>query len=133
MHGRRGFALLEASTALFILVFGLYGVFQMFQYSVDKIRVVSEFTIADRAIENELDTLRAQPFASLQDTAEKTFMTAPPELTGLHSARAHVEVRPAAALPDRLKEVTLVVRWRTENGRPVERRLTTLVARKGPA
>lgn len=128
---RRGFALLEASTALFIVVTGLFGAFQMFQYGVDKVRVTGEYAIAGRVIENELETLRAQPFDSLEAGSDRRFLSISPELDRLPAVRTHTAIRLDTALPSRLKEISIVVHWRTEHGRRAERRLTTLVARSG--
>ncbi len=126
----RGYALLEAATALFIAVTGLFGAMQMFQFGVDKIRVTGEYIIAARAIENELETLRAQPFDSLEPAKQRPFLSVTPEMERLPLAKAYVEIETVDASPSRLREVTVVVRWRTENGRPVERRLSTLIARR---
>ncbi len=127
---RGGFALLEAVTALFIAVTGLFGAFQMFQYGVDKIRVIHEYRIAARAIENELETLRAQPFETLEAGTNQAFLSVTPEAASLPAVRTRTEIKPDTVAPSRLKEVSITVRWRSENGRPVERRLTALVSRR---
>ncbi len=127
---RGGFALLEASTALFIAVTGLFGAFQMFQYGVDKIRVIHEYRIAARAIENELETLRAQPFDALEAAADCPFLSVTPEVAALPALRARSAIRPDSVAPARLKEVSITLLWRTENGRQVERRLTALISKR---
>lgn len=130
-HNRaRGMALLESVTALFVAVVGLTGTLQMFQFSVDKIRTVEQYAIAGRVLQNELETLRAQPYDSLVESERREFLSASPELEALPVAEAYCVVRPGAAMPARIREVTVVVAWSTEHGRRAERRLTTLIARR---
>lgn len=130
-HNRaRGMALLESVTALFVAVVGLTGTLQMFQFSVDKIRTVEQYAIAGRVLQNELETLRAQPYDSLVESERREFLSASPELEALPVAEAYCVVRPGSSMPARIREVTVVVAWSTEHGRRAERRLTTFVARR---
>lgn len=126
----RGVALLECVTALFIAVVGLMGTLQMFQYSVDKIRTVEQYAIAGRVLQNELETLRAQPYEALADSGRREFLSVSPELEVLPAAEAYSVIQPGAATPARTREITVVVAWSTEHGRRAERRLTTLIARR---
>jgi len=125
-----GFALIEATTALGIAVMALFGAFQMFQYGLDTIRTTSESSTADRIVLNELETLRALPFDALETADKAPFHSTSPERDRLPGALAYVHIQPDPALPSQLKQVTVVLRWRTERGRPMERRLTTLIARR---
>lgn len=130
-HNRvRGMALLESVTALFVAVVGLTGTLQMLQFSVDKIRAVEQYAIAGRVLQNELETLRAQPYESLVESERREFLSASPELEALPVADAYCVVRPGTVMPARIREVTVVIAWSTEHGRRAERRLTTLVARR---
>lgn len=124
-----GFALAEAVTALFVVAVGLFGSFQMFQFYVKEIRAVNEFGTASRIIRNEIETLRALPFDAIEAGAGRSFISTSPESGALAEIRAFTDVTPDPALPARLKRITAVVRWRSERGRSVERRLTTVVSR----
>ena len=125
-----GIALLEAVTALFVVAIGLFGSFQMFQYCIDEIRAINEYGTAARVVRNELETLRAQPFDAIELGPGRPFVSSSPELETLAAARTFTDTKADPAMPTRLKQVTAVVRWRTEHGRFAERRLTTLVARR---
>ena len=127
---REGFSLVEISTALFILVVGLFGVFQLFHFGLGKLRAMDESAIAMQAVQNELETLRATPFSQLQD-GEHEFVTQGPALERLVKPTGAVSIAPIAG-PVGLKQVDISFRWVTQNGRVADRAVTTFIGDKGP-
>lgn len=124
-----GFSLVEISTALFILVVGLFGVFQLFHFGLGKLRALDESAIAMQAVQNELETVRATPFAQLQD-GEHEFVTQDPALERLVKPTGTVTIVTVAD-PAGLKQVDISLRWVTQNGRVADRAVTTYVGDKG--
>lgn len=128
-NARDGFSLIEITTALFILIVGLFGVFQLFHFGIGKMRVIDESAIAQQAVQNELEVLRAMPFAQLQD-GEHEFVTQDPALQSLVHSKGTITI--ASAEITALKRVDIALRWVTQNGRVAERSVTTLIGGKGP-
>ena len=89
-----------------------------------------EAAIARGAVQNEIETLRVLPFSQLADRENAPFASAGPELKALVRATPSVTIRTRPE--DGLKEVDASVRWRGDNGRWIEKRLTTLIADKEP-
>jgi prepilin-type N-terminal cleavage/methylation domain-containing protein len=123
-----GFSLIELTTALFVLTVGLMGTIQMYHFGMDKMRTMRESAIAVRTIQNEVETLRAMPFAQLTDRENAPFVSAPDGLDSLVHATPSLAIRrhPDPALF--LKEVTVSLRWSGDNGRTMKRAVTTLIA-----
>lgn len=126
-----GFTILELVCALFILSTGLFGVITMYHFGITKMRTLHEYGIAMQAIENELETLRALPFAALEDAAQAPFTSDPDALNLLVNAAASVAIAKPLDAPQGLKRVTVRVRWTGEHGRTIEKRVTTFIADKG--
>lgn len=124
-----GFALFEATAALFVAAVGLFGVVQMFAYGADKLDAIHEQDLAGRILQNELETLRGKPFDALKTGQQLPFISDPPELDHLPNATLWVEIRDHEDLGDTLRQITAHVRWTTENGRPAHRQLATYFAR----
>lgn len=134
--GRRarhaGFSLLELTTAIFILSLGVLGAITMFHYGLDKTRAVHESELAFRALANEIETLRVAPFNELEPGHDLPFRSSGPETDRLHLAEKTVAIAPVPGTPG-LAEVTARIRWVGDNGRVIEKSLTTLIADKGRA
>lgn len=130
-HSRAGFTLIELSTALFILVVGLFGAFNLYHFGLAKLRTLDEAAIAERALQNEVEVLRATPFAAIAPGV-RPFSMLPPELDRLHLAETRVAIAPAPDGLAGLLHVDLSIRWITENGRRAERSVTTLIAETAP-
>jgi Tfp pilus assembly protein PilV len=129
-NSRAGFSLLELTTALFILVVGIFGVFHLFFFGLDRMRTIDEAAIATQAVQNELEVLRTTPFSLLQDGA-RAFTSPNPALDQLHLADTKVTVSPTPDGTIGLKKIEISIRWITENGRRAERSITTLAGEKG--
>ena len=129
VNGRRGFALLEATAALFVATVGLFGVVQMFQTTADEIRTVQEKYLAERILRNEIEFLTALPFDELAPGSAMLFRTESPELDHLFKAQARVNISVYPDAVGSLREVTVRLDWVSTHGRPIRRSLTTLVAR----
>ena len=130
-HPARGFALMEATAALFVATVGLFGVIQMFQYGVGALHTVQEHTIASRSLQNEIESLRGLPFDRLEPGARLDFISETPEMARLLNASAWADIHDREDAPGRLLQVTVSLRWTGEHGRRIKRSVTTLIARKG--
>lgn len=121
----RGFTLLELSAAMFLLALGVMGVFKMFHVGLSKTHAMNETAVAMRALENEMETLRATSFADIVDGESLPFRSTTPECAKLVNGENTAIIRTSSP---GLKEVTVQIRWTGEHGRTIEKRLTTLIA-----
>jgi hypothetical protein len=130
--GGAGFSLIELCTALFIVTVGTFGVLTMFIHGLNKVRVINQTRIAVRAVQNEIETRRAMPFDQLMP-GNSPFVSQTPELERLDEARTAVLIADDTSVaPARLRRITASVAWVGENGRRIEKRLSMLIADKGP-
>ena len=129
-HSARGFALMEATAALFVAAVGLFGVFQMYDYGAQTLRTIQEHTIASRALQNEVESLRGLPFERLEPGTRLDFVSATPEAARLFRAKAWVDILDREEAGGELLQVTVSLRWTGEHGRRIKRTVTTLIARK---
>lgn len=129
-HSRseRGIALIEMTCALFIFSIGMLGVIHMFHVCMDKTRALDEYLIAMRAIENEVETLRALPFDKL-DNLNGAFASESPSLKKLVKAETTTLIEIPGEFPKDLRQVTVTIRWIGDVGRTIEKHVTTLIAR----
>ena len=130
-RGNAGFTMLELTAALFILTVGVFGVIQLFHFGIDKMHAVNETNLAMRAIQNEMETLRARPFAQLTNAEQAAFVSDIGEAAKLMNAHPSVTIRDHGTPDLRLKEVTVCMAWTGEHGRRIEKHVTTLIADKG--
>jgi Tfp pilus assembly protein PilV len=124
-----GYIYTELCAAIFVLSVGLLGAFQVFRICLDQTKVMNESAIAMRAIQNEVETLRALPFQELSP-GTVPFRSDASELTKLVRASATVNVSAAEGLSDALRQVDVSVSWASASARTVKRSVTTLIARK---
>lgn len=127
-----GFMMIEATAALFVAAVGIFGVIEMMQVGSRALHVAQEHTIAGRALQNEIETLRGLPFDDLELGKRHEFVSNTPELAKLIHVKTHVSVRDPDGAEGRLLEVRVRLRWTTQHARRVERSVTTLIARRGP-
>lgn len=129
-HSAQGFALMEATAALFVAAVGLFGVLQMYEYGTQTLRTVQEHTIAGRALQNEIESLRGLPFDKMEPGEKLEFVSETPETERLVRAKAWVDIRERKEAQGELLQVSVSLRWTGEHGRRIKRSVTTLVARK---
>lgn len=122
----RGFSLLELSTAMFVLGIGMAGVFVSFYRGIDGIKATQESHIAMRTLENEIEYRRSLPFDEMTAGAEETFLSRTPESDRLVNAARTVTIEAAR---EGLLSIRVAIRWTGENGRSIEKSLTTFIAR----
>ena len=130
LKNQSGVTLLELTAALFVLTVGMFGVIRMYHFGLNKMHALNESAVAMRAIQNEVETLRSMPFSELRDTDRDHFVSDTPALSRLVNASPSVTVNDFPRGPKRLKEVTVSIRWTGENGRTIEKKLTTLIGDK---
>ena len=126
-----GFSLLELTTAIFLLTTCAFGMVQMFHVGVQSARTENERQIALRAIENELETLRATPTQQLALGDKLPFRSVTRELETLRLATPQVVISRDSELP--LFHVRASVRWITQNGHATSAALEMLIAIEGDA
>lgn len=128
-----GFGLVEAMCALLVLSMGFFSVMQMYAFGSAKVRAIQEHNWVTQALENEIETLRGAPFASLKPIEQREFLSTTPALSKLVRLNSWVSITETSDANAQLRETTVCVQWTTENGRRTDRRLTTLIADKGGA
>jgi len=121
---------MESTAALFVAAVGLFGVLQMYEYGTQTLRTVQEHTIAGRALQNEMESLRGLPFDQLEAGKRLEFISTTPETDRLLRAKAWVNIREREEAQGELLQVTASLRWTGEHGRIIKRSVTTLIARK---
>ncbi|HIJ65943.1 MAG TPA: hypothetical protein HPP77_08315, partial [Candidatus Hydrogenedentes bacterium] len=142
-----GIALVELITAFFVLTLGLFGAIRMYHFCLDKTRAVHEAKTVMRALNNEIEHLRALPFADLENGQATSFRSETPGVEALVNASTTVAIEdyaspgaqpaPVAGVSDKrspmpgLKRATVRIRWTGENGRTITKELVTLIADKG--
>ncbi len=124
----RGSAHIEMLCALFVITVGALGAIQMHVRGMDGTKAVNEYGIALRALNNELETLRATPFNALEN-GHHPFRSQTPELERLVRPKAVCSIKDCTGVPE-LKEVQVSLRWTGGHGRLIEKQLTTLIAKK---
>ena len=127
VKNQSGVTLIELTAALFVLTVGMFGVIQMYHYGLGKMHAVNESALAMEAVQNEIETLRSLPFSQLRNTDSGHFVSETPALSRLVNATPSVTIQDFAGGPKRLKEVTVSVKWSGENGRTIEKKVTTLI------
>ncbi len=127
-----GMTLLELTTAIFVLIVGVFGVLQMFHYGLDTTRAINEANVAVRTLQNEIETLRSLPFAELEDMDGGPFRSLTPEAARLVNIRTRATIAAEPDVPG-LKRVTVRIAWTGEHGRTIRKELTTLIAAKTTA
>ena len=81
-----------------------------------------------RAIQNEIETIRALPFDDLKSSERAEFRSRTPGIDMLTDVDARVSIKEYDGWGGRLKEVDICVRWHGEHGRVISKNLTTLVS-----
>lgn len=126
----RGFSLIEATAMVFVLTFGAMGAIQMHMTAIEKTRALQEYGAADEVLQNEVEALRARPFEDLRAGSAQALYSATPALVRLADVQATVDIVDQSGDTPGLKQVSVKVRWIGEHGRPIERSVETLIARK---
>lgn len=121
---------LELLTALFVFSVGVMAAFQMFNFGLDKTRVIKEGDIAQRAVQNEIETLRTLAFDDLQAGAHP-FVSDTPEVDQLVNAVPTVQIEPFDPGLRGLMRVKVSLAWTGDNGRTISRSVETLIGEKG--
>ena len=125
-----GVSLLELIAALFVFSVGLLGSLKMYDVALDKTRAMREAGIAVCALQNEVESLRAIPFEELTERSGAPFVSRTPDMDSLVQVSPAVDIHPYGDPAFALKEVHASVRWRGDNGRVIEKTVTTLIGKK---
>ena len=121
--------LLELTCALFIFSTGMLGVIHMYHVCINNTRALDEYMIAMRAIENEVETLRAMPFEEL-DNLNGEFTCKTPSLSKLVNVVTKTEIELFDNEYTNLRRLTATVKWTGDKGRTITKSVTTLIAEK---
>ena len=130
MRRQTGFTLIELNCALAVATIGIFGVIGMHMLALDKTRSLREEAVAQRALRNEIEQLRAEPFVALAEAQGAPFRTNTPGVDRLVGARTTVSIQDRSQGNAGLKEVRAQLSWRGDNGRTILRELVTYVANK---
>ena len=93
--------------------------------------MLSEANLAMRAIQNEVETLRAAPFTALENVENGPFRSGSAGADRLVNAQRQVTIRDYGDGSLGLKEVTVYLAWTGEHGRTIRKSVTTLIGDKG--
>ena len=121
-----GFSLLEFTCALFVITVAGFGSIQLYSIGMNKIVMMREYDMATVTLRNEVERLRALPYATLADGMAASSTQA--DLETLHEAVFAINVSERAS---GLREVAVALTWQSRGGRSITRELTTLIADKG--
>lgn len=124
-----GLTLIETTTAFAIAIMGVFGAMQLHLRAMDTVRTLHQDNLAQQALMNELETLKATPFDQLTPTTARKFSSDTAFIEPLHLHETQTTIR-AADTPG-LVQVTATIIWRGEKGRRIERSLTTLLTNHG--
>lgn len=130
MRRNSGFTLIELNCALAVATVGIFGVIGMHLLAIDKAHTIREEDVVQRALSNEIEYLRAQPFAALAEVKRGPFLSRTPGIERLVGAQATVTIADRSEGNAGLKFVRARIVWRGENGRSIMRELITLIANK---
>lgn len=133
MRRNSGFSLIELNCALFVVTAGIFGVLGTYQLVMDKTRALNEYALAERIVRNEIESLRALPFAALEAAEAAPFRSQTPGLERLVNATPTLTILDRAETAPGLKEVRARLAWTGEKGRTIRYELVTLIADKGNA
>lgn len=123
-----GFSLVEMVVALSVLTVGALGALQMYNVGLSNAAALKERVLARTLVENELQRIKAAPFARLEDAAKKAFAAGQLQDSELHLAEGTAEVRDYPELDGALKEVEVQLRWIGRKGGLKTYSATILVA-----
>lgn len=120
-----GFSLLELTCALFVVTVAGFGSIQLYSIGMDKIVMMREYDVATSELRNEVERLRALPFAALADA----MAVSPPSAARETLHEPAMTIASAERAPG-LREVAVTLTWQSRGGRTIARELTTLIADK---
>ncbi len=126
-----GVGLIELMCAIFLVTTSVFGSVHLYMQSLERMRAVNEHEAALCALSNELETLRALPYRSLEAGFDLPFHSDTPGLEKLHLARARIAILEMDESETGLKRVSATVRWVCAGGRIIEKELITLIADTG--
>lgn len=124
---QRGATLLEIICSLTLLSLGVFASMQVFHQSAQHTLFLAQEQRALRILENEIERLRALPFAELPVAEEIPLRAGAEELAPLAEARGSVTISDAPAVPG-LHEVRVELSWRGPQARRISRSLSTQIA-----
>lgn len=127
-RSRAGMAILEIIAALVVLTIGLFGAVHLYLFGMDRMRTMGEIDQAMRAVNNEMEHLRALSWDELPARNGAAFVHAERDLIDLSNAVSSVTVRDDPSIPGLLREATVTVTWTAEHGRTITKSATTLLS-----
>ena len=129
-HRNRGMSLVELITALFILSVGVFGIVDLYLIGLDKTRALQEYALAETALDNEIETLRAKAFVTLEPGDAQPFQAPSAASEMLPGALGNVWISLPEPDNPHLKALRLRFEWRGEHGRRIAREAHLLIADK---
>lgn len=126
-YNRLGLGTTDIVASLAVLSIIGFGAFGLYHNGIDQLRVSTERTIAVRALENEVERLRALPLSEMETQVDAAYRVSMPELEGLRDAAMSIEVD-AYEESTEARVITARVRWHSHAGRIISEELTALRA-----
>jgi len=113
----KGFGLIEALISLFLLVFFVFIVIDVFPYSVKAVKKSKNVLLATQVARKELEYAKQLPWSDLTTGSSylqnrSTILTTTIQgISSTSSFQSFFTVTPLAEEPDNIKVVKVVVRW----------------------
>jgi len=125
-----GLTILEVMVAIAVAGAGIFGALSMHVHVMHAMRAMHEDNLARQVLVDELETLKALPFATLAEAeGQQPFRADTTALDSLHLPTARVILQ-ATPVPG-LLEVRAEIMWIGGQGRRIIRGITTLIADHG--
>lgn len=129
---RRGFTLVEILMAIMVLAFGITGSLTAMRIGFDMVETARDQTMVAQVLQSEIETLRLMAWREISELPEEENFTIDSEFDAtigdrFTCIRRVQDVRSGVEI----KDITLLVKWKTTNGVQRELSYKTRIARNG--
>ncbi len=133
LRDARGFTILEVTMAAFILVLGIVTSISVIQRGFGYLDTARNLNVASQIMENEIETLRTQSWATVSAYSTSAVSVALPSSFAAISSVANrfTLTRTATLVHSGMVRIDLTVTWKNYDGRTLSRTYTTYVAQNG--
>lgn len=133
--GSEGFSIMEVAMATFVMAFGIATSIIALQSGFKTLDVARGTTLASQILQSEMESIRLMSWSqvhALDGTTNvdlSTVFTTDPTVASRFTLQR--TIGDLSGKEGEMKEITLVVSWRTVDGRPLNRSFRTYYTRNG--
>ncbi len=124
--------MMDLIIALSIVFIGLYGIFALLSRELGDIKNLYYTDIALMSAEAEVDILRSLDFSELKVCTKGPLIGNPGMLGSLDEGRGTLDIESYPGSEEKIKKVTVNIRWRPGRGGRKQIELTTLIYGMSP-